>query len=85
MFSSTLSDAALQAIYAPLAGLPTLLLLSGAEEYLPPGLDYRAVGRRLAQAIGPSAVVETMEGAPHNMGGKEEEGARLIADFVASL
>lgn len=52
MFSSSLTAAALQAIFEPLRGLPTLLLLSGAEEYLPPGLDYPAVGRRLAQVRG---------------------------------
>lgn len=49
MFSSSLTDAQLQQIYGPLQGLPALVLLSGAEEYLPPGLDYQRVGRRLAQ------------------------------------
>ncbi|PRW56053.1 UPF0613 -like [Chlorella sorokiniana] len=55
MFSCSLSDAQLAAIYGPLAGLPTLLLLSGADQYVPPEVDYPAVGRRLAQAIGASA------------------------------
>lgn len=49
MFSSSLSDAQLAAVLGPLRGLPALVLLSGEEEYLPPGLDYLAVGRRLVQ------------------------------------
>ncbi|KAI7838132.1 hypothetical protein COHA_008063 [Chlorella ohadii] len=85
MFSSSLSDEQLAAIFGPLRGLPSLLLLSGADQYVPPGVDYPAVGRRLAQAIGPSAQLQTVEGALHAMDGKEEEGAAAIADFVAAL
>lgn len=126
MFSSTLSDEQLGGILAPLRGLPTLVLLSGAEEYVPPSIDYTALGRRLAQvrgagcwgapaadrllvplqaelpprlqrssiptlvftlpqAIGPSARLEVVEGAPHALNGKEEEGAAAIAGFIASL
>lgn len=49
MFSCGLSDAQLAAIYGPLHGLPTLLLLSGADQYVPPEVDYPAMGHRLAQ------------------------------------
>ncbi|EFN58570.1 hypothetical protein CHLNCDRAFT_140723 [Chlorella variabilis] len=85
MFSSSLSDAQLAAVLGPLRGLPALVLLSGEEEYLPPGLDYLAVGRRLVQAVGPSGRLEVVQGATHALDGKEEEGAAVIADFVAAL
>ena len=85
MFSSHLSDGQLADILGPMRGLPTLVLLSGAEEYIPPDLDYPAVGQRLVQAIGGSARLEVIECAPHALNGKEEEGAAAIADFVVLL
>ncbi|KAL4457642.1 hypothetical protein ABPG75_012507 [Micractinium tetrahymenae] len=87
MFSRSLTDAQLAATYGPMAGLPTLLLLSGAEEYIPEGTaeQYRAMGARLAEAIGSSARLEVVEGALHALNGKEEEGAGAIARFVAAL
>lgn len=87
MFSRSLTDAQLAAIYGPMAGLPTLVLLSGDEEYIPPGSapEYRSMGARLAQAIGSSARLEVVEGALHALNGREEEGAEAIARFVADL
>ena len=86
MFSTHLSEARLAEIFAPMRGLPTLVLLSGEEEYIPGGLDDRAaVGGRLAQAIGPTARLQVVEGASHALNGREEEGAGAIADFIASL
>lgn len=54
MFSRALTDDQLAAMYGPMAGLPTLVLLSGAEEYIPQGSadDYRRMGARLAQVGG---------------------------------
>ena len=60
MFSSSLTDAQLAGILGPLRGLPTLVLLSGAEEYVPPHVDYPALGRRLAQVRGCRAVVAAL-------------------------
>lgn len=56
MFSSSLRDERLAAVLGPLADLPTLLLVSGAEEYVPPDLDYRAAMQRVARVSrrGPS-------------------------------
>lgn len=86
MFSTHLSTAQLAEICAPMRGLPTLVLLSGEEEYIPAGLDYRAaVGDRLVQAIGSSARLQVVEGASHALGGREEDGAAAIADFIAVL
>jgi pimeloyl-ACP methyl ester carboxylesterase len=49
MFSSSLSDDQLARIFGALQGLPTLILLSGAEEYVPPDIYYLGVGRRLQE------------------------------------
>ncbi len=51
MFSGSLTDAQLAAIYGPMGGLPTLILLSGEEEYILEGSTpaYRRIGGRLAQ------------------------------------
>lgn len=51
MFSGSLTDPQLAAIYGPMGGLPTLILLSGEEEYIPEGSTpaYRRIGGRLAQ------------------------------------
>ena len=84
-FSSSLTDAQLGGIFgAALHDLPALVLLSGEEEYVPAGLDYRAVGRRLVQAMGPRARMEVVEGARHALNGREEEGAEAIACFVTA-
>jgi hypothetical protein len=61
MFSSGLGDARLAAVLGPMAGLPTLVLVSGAEEYVPPDLDYRAAMQRVAQ-------VSRQRAPPHEHG-----------------
>ena len=58
---------------------------SGAEEYVPPHVDYHALGARLAAAMGSCAVLRVVEGAPHNLEGKEREAALAICAFVEAL
>ncbi|KAK9810502.1 hypothetical protein WJX72_011853 [[Myrmecia] bisecta] len=55
MFSSDLTDAELQELLGHMAGTPTLVVISGADECLPPHVNGVALGKRLASAIGPSA------------------------------
>ena len=63
-----------------------MLLLSGADEYVPPNIDYRGLGRRLAAAVGPSAQLAVVEGAQHSLGGGfEERAAQEIAAFLRTL
>ena len=85
MFSSDLSDEELREKLGGLAGLPTLLLLSGADECVPPSVDYPALGDRMAAAIGSSARAEVVEGGKHSLGDTVEEAAERIAAFVGSI
>lgn len=62
-----------------------LLLLSSKDEYVPPGVDYLALGSRMAGAIGPTARLAVIEGGSHSLQESAEEAAELIATFVASL
>jgi hypothetical protein len=83
MFSSDLTDAELEERLAgPLAGVRTLVLASGREQYAPAGWDARGAADRLAAAIGPLARAAVLDG-DHALHGVEEEAARLIARFVA--
>ena len=52
---------------------------------MPPAVDYPALGARLAAAIGSSAVLTVVEGAPHNCAGTESEAVSAICGFVEAL
>ena len=84
MFSSDFSDAQLQAALRGLQGVPTLVALSGADEYVPQSVDYAALGARLAAAIGPSAELVVVPGAGHSCKGREDEITAAVAAFVVS-
>jgi alpha-beta hydrolase superfamily lysophospholipase len=66
-----------------MAGLPTLVLQSGADEYVPAHVDPRGLGQRLAAAIGPSATVAVIEGGNHVLQGKEDEAVALMVEFIS--
>lgn len=84
-FSSDLTDAELGDKFAALAGLPTLLLLSEADEYVPSAIDYLGLGRRLQRAAGPAAQLVVVEGGCHSLAGAEEQAAQEIAAFLQTL
>ncbi len=65
-FSSDLEDAALRCALGHVA-VPVLLASSGADEYVPPGVDARALLRRLAAAMprAPHVALCELPGAPH--------------------
>lgn len=85
MFSSDLTDSELRRAMAPLAGLPVLVVASGADEYVPRSVDIDALAHRIAGAIVPrgggTAVV--LEGAGHNCAGREDEVVEAVVEFVA--
>ena len=85
MFSSDFSDAELREALGGLRGVPTLVALSGADEYVPPSVDYAALGARLAAAIGPSAELLVVPGAGHSCRGKEDEITAAVGAFVSSI
>jgi hypothetical protein len=61
------------------------VLLSGADEYVPPSVDKVELGGRIAAAVGPSARLAVIEGGSHGLGESAADAAELIAQFVASL
>lgn len=81
MFSSDLTDEELSALLGHLAPLPTLVIASGADEYVPPGVDRAGLGERIAAAIGPSATSACIPGGLHALVGKEEEAVEHISSF----
>lgn len=85
MFSSDLPAEQMQQIFEPLRGLPTLVLQSGADEYIPQPPDPRALGRRIADAIGGSAALHVVQGGRHALEGHVEEAVEAIGGFLASL
>jgi pimeloyl-ACP methyl ester carboxylesterase len=85
MFSTDLGDEQLHEKLAGLRGVPTLLLLSGADEYVPANADYMGLGKRMQRAIGHSAQLVVMPGGLHNLKGQESEAAQHIAEFIATL
>jgi pimeloyl-ACP methyl ester carboxylesterase len=85
MFSSDLSDDDLKERLSGLRSVPTLVMLSGQDEFVPERVDYEDLGRRIAAAIGPSATLHVVEGAVHALHGKEEEAVELIAEFAGKL
>lgn len=68
-------------------GTPTLVMLSGADEYVPPRLLEAAhdIASRLAGAMGPSAKGMVVPNAKHAMDGAEEAGIAAMAEFVQGL
>lgn len=85
MFSSDFSDNELTEKLQGLQGVPTLLMLSGSDEYVPPHVDYLALGNRMAKAIGPSARVAVVVGGNHGLSEHAQDGADLVAGFVNDL
>jgi hypothetical protein len=71
----------LSALLGHLAPLPTLVIASGADEYVPPGVDRAGLGERIAAAIGPSATSACIPGGLHALVGKEEEAVEHISSF----
>ena len=85
MFSSDLNDDELSEKLHGLQGVPTLLLLSGSDEYVPEHVDYVMLGGRMAKAIGPSARLAVIEGGNHGLSEHAQEGADAVSGFVKGL
>ena len=68
-------------------GTPTQVLLSGADEYVPPHIVRAAhdVAARLTAAMGTTARGVVVEDAKHALEGSEEAGIEAMAEFVLSL
>lgn len=77
-----------QELLSGLRGTPTLVLLSGGDEYVPPGVDYSRLGARLVAALGGTplgARLRVLPGAPHALAGHEADGVAQMVEFCAEL
>ena len=82
MFSSSGVD--FTETLSSLRGIPTLVLMSGADECQVGYIDPAVAGAQLVDAIGDSARMVVVEGALHDLKGKEtsEEAAKVIVEFA---
>jgi pimeloyl-ACP methyl ester carboxylesterase len=82
MFSSDMEPSELFDQLRGLTSIPTLVVLSGADEYVPEHVDYQAVFTKMVEVIGDTVEVATLEAASHACSGQEESLASLVADFL---
>ncbi|EFJ40349.1 hypothetical protein VOLCADRAFT_99891 [Volvox carteri f. nagariensis] len=78
MFSEELPSEAVQRILGPLGCRPCLLLVSGADECVPHQDRIVTRAESLQTAIGSSACLHVVPGAPHNLAGFEEAAAAAL-------
>lgn len=68
-------------------GTPTLVMLSGVDDYVPPHVLAGAelLAQRLAEALGPTASAVVVPGARHALKGAQEAGLKAMTDFIFQL
>lgn len=66
--------------------MPTLWMMSGSDEYVPPSTDKQAARRKYAAVLRhPKSRCMVMDGAVHNLTGHEELAADIMIDFLECL
>ncbi|PNH04553.1 hypothetical protein TSOC_009285 [Tetrabaena socialis] len=85
MFSEGLSEGVRQDLLAPVGARPCLLLVSGADECCPKMSEISDRAAALQRAIGASASIHVVAGAPHNLAGHEVEAMAVLRSFLAGL
>ncbi len=69
-----------------LTDIPTLWMMSGCDEYVPPSVDKEAARRKYEGVLrNPRSRCVIVDGAVHDLAGHEEAGVDILADFVKSL
>lgn len=86
-FSSDVGDEQLREWVGHMEPYPSLVLFSGADEYVPPGYDTAGFAQRLQAAMGPRCRATVIEGADHAMSSGEHAAAAVgeMEKFVESL
>lgn len=75
----------LQDIFEPCSAIPTYIVFSGKDQYVPETVDKVKHVNRLKQALGPLARSTIIEGANHELEGRAEEFAQLVEAFLAHI
>ena len=69
-----------------LVKVPTLAMLGGADEFVPPSIDSHKLCRKFAAVLEhPQSRAVVIEGAGHSLTGHEEEAVDAMIDFVQKL
>ncbi|GMH32566.1 hypothetical protein BSKO_00400 [Bryopsis sp. KO-2023] len=85
MFSSYFSEQELKELLQHMKSTRSLVLVSGKEEYVPEWVNVVDLGGRIAQAMGPNAILKVVDDAVHNLQGHEQQGVTIMAEFIRSL
>ena len=85
VFSSDFTDEELRSAVGHMEGVPTLVLQSGADEYIPRSVDAKGLAERLAGAMGGTAAARTIEGAGHALAEHVAEAVEIISGFVRGV
>ena len=87
MFSNDLTESELRSRLGHV-DVPTMIVLSGSDEYVPPSVAPRELGSRLLAALAPCEGFRRLciiPGANHALDGHEGVFVDLVADFLRSL
>lgn len=74
-----------QEILGPVGSRPCLLLVSGDDECVPRKDAIADRAEMLRTAIGVSAQLHIVRGAPHNLAGVEQEAVEVVCAFLEDL
>ncbi|CAI5462927.1 unnamed protein product [Closterium sp. Yama58-4] len=84
MFSSDFSDEELKERLGHMAAWPSLVMLSGEDQYVPRTIDKEKLLRRLCAAMG-GATPALIAGADHSLSNNVDEAVTVITDFIKKL
>ena len=75
----------LQERLGPCGTVPTYIVFSGADDNVPPSVDRVNLVNRFKQALGPLARSIIIEGADHELEGRDEEFTQLVVSFLGNI
>ena len=85
-FSSDLTDEELGGLLGHMEGVPTLVMMSGADEYIPHAtVDAGRLAQRLANAMGTESTAIVVEGGNHALDDHVDEAVASMKAFIAKV
>lgn len=65
--------------------MPSLVLLSGSDEYMPAHIQHHDLVRRLSAALGPKSVSVVIEDGIHDLAGSEDTLMKHVLSFLKDV
>lgn len=75
----------MQTILGGCSCVPSLVLVSGADEYMPEHVDRHRLAQRLSQAMSPNSRGCVLNGGKHNLAGSEDQLISHILEFLEDI